>query len=128
MEKREIRDLILLVKKYNGYLTLSYIPASEIKTTSKAASLYYGGWAKIEIGHSYRNFCGGVSIDELNSETMDKAVDDIYTCLNESIGEHIGQALTNLNLDYEDLKYFDRDPELYKKFKAEVRKLKKNSI
>ena len=128
MEKQEIRDLILLVQKYNGYLTLSYIPQNKIKTPEDTYGLYYGGWTKIEIDKSYRNFGSGVDINDLNSKTIDKAIDDIYTSLNESIGKHIGQALTNLNLDYEDLKYFDRDLELFKKFQDEVRKLKETNI
>jgi hypothetical protein len=127
MEKQEIRNLILLVQKYNGYLTLSYLPQREIETPERCQGLYYGGWAKMEIGNSYRNFAGGVDIDKLNSETIDKAVDDIYNSLNGCIGKEIGQALTNLELDYEDLKYFDRDPELYKKFKKEVSRLKRKS-
>jgi hypothetical protein len=122
MEKQEIHNLIKLVQRFNGNLSLSYIPQKKIKTPGDTYGLYHCGWSKIEIGDYYR--CGPLYIENLCDKTIDKAVDDIYITLNDCIGKHIDQALTNLNLDYEDLKYFDRNLPLFQKFQDEVQRLK----
>lgn len=125
MEKDKLKELIKLVQQFKGYLTLSYIPSSVLDSTKKVYGIYYGGWTKIEIGNSYRDQGEQFSFIDITDENIDDIVDKIYKTLNDSIGNEILQAIDNLKLDTEDLKYFDRDPELFKNFKKEVRKLKK---
>ena len=121
--KEELRQVINLVREFKGSLTLSYIPQSKMQTPEKVYSLYYGGWNKIEIDDFYRN---GKDFIEISESNIDEIIDKVYDCLSDNIGNCIMDALTNLELDDTDLKYFDRDPELFKKFQDEVLRLKNN--
>ena len=121
MTKEKLKDLLLLVKQFDGNLTLSYIPKSKIYSVEEVYNLYYSGWNKIEIG-LYYNSCE--ECIEMSNSNIDIIVDKIYDKLTDSVGEFIIPALNNLGLDDVYLKYFDREPELFIKFQEEVLRLK----
>ena len=125
MDKNKIKELITLVRQFNGFLTLSYTPSSVLKSTKSLYGIYYGGWSKIEIGEYYTNRGEHIEITDAN---VDEIAEKIYNVLSDCVGYEIMQALDNLKLDAEDLKYFDRDLELFKKYKKEVRRLKKENL
>ena len=122
MTKKKIKDLVKLVREFDGVLTLNFIPESTIYSTEELNGLYYGGWTHMEIGKYYRN--SGECI-EITDSNINKIVDKICDCLSDNVGECILKALKNMELDDVNLKYFDREPKLLKKFQKEVLRLKK---
>jgi hypothetical protein len=122
MEKIRIKELIKIVQEFHGSVRLTYIPQSVIDSTEKLHELYYSGWYELGIGKFYNN--NRTELVEITDSNIDEIVDEIYECLSNSVGNEIFKALDNLKLDTEDIKYFDRDPELFEKFKKEVLKLK----
>ena len=123
VSKKEIKQMITTVRKCNGSLTLSYLPCKTVNSTHALYELYYGGWNKIEIGKYFRS-SEHLEI-KITDENLDNIVDKIYRLLSNCIGDFIIQAMDNLKLHNNELKYFDREPETYAKFKKEVLRLKK---
>lgn len=121
ISKSKIKNLITLVQEFNGKVILSYIPESVLDSIEELHNLYYGGWNKIEIGKFYRSNDG--NLIEIKESNIDKIVDEIYYKLSYDIGNEILKALENLNYEAEDLKYFDRSPDTYEKFRKEVHRL-----
>jgi len=123
LTKEKIKEMIQTVQEFNGMITLNYVPESTLYSTEELEGLYYSGQNKLEISKYYRT---GFESKKINKDNFDEIVDDVYNKLNDNIGPHIIQALENLDLDQEGeyIKYFDREPELLKKFQEEVLKLK----
>ena len=124
--KEKIKSLIENVLLINGTLTINYVPESVIYSENKLYSLYYSDSPTIEICR-YQYLDEELSFD-ITSSNIDDIVDIIFNKLNDNISIYINEALDNLGLDDCDLKYFDDEPELFKKFQDEVLKLKNNNI
>ena len=121
--KEKLKQTIELIIELNGSLTLSYVPSSDLKNPKGPYGWYYGGSNKIEISREfYRAGRLFERIEDLGG--VDFVVDDCYKLLTDSVHDYIFPALNNLGLDDTDLKYFDRDKELFKKFKNEINRLK----
>jgi hypothetical protein len=127
ISREKIFQSVELVRELNGSLSLSYIPSSVLDSSKSVGELYYGGWTKMEVSKTYFNDYGGLDgkIDKIG---LNRIIDHIYDRLQDSIGPFIMKALENLNLDDSDLKYFDRDPQLFKRFQEEVLKLKSQNV
>lgn len=122
MDKEKLKQMIDLVIELNGSLTLSYIPPYKIETPEEAYGIYYSGWNRIEISKNYYMVAGRSG--EIKDIGIEKLVDNVYELLDTCVGNCIMKALDNFDLDAEVLKYFDRDEDLYNKFKTEVKRLK----
>lgn len=123
MNKEEIKNLIINVRKLDGVFECRYIPEEMLYSIENLHDLYYGGACKIHVGMWYSDHKTHEDIDN-NEDNLDYIVEKFYNCLQTDIREYINNALTNLKLEGEALKYFDSDPELYKEFKNEVLRLK----
>lgn len=123
--KEKIKSLIENVLLVNGTLTINYLSESVIYSEQKLYNLYYGGLPNMEINR-YQYLDEESSFDITNSN-IDDIIDIIFNKLNDDISIYINEALDNLGLDDCDLKYFDDEPELFKKFQDEVLKLKNNN-
>ncbi len=123
MTREDIRSIIEFTSKNGGSYTCTYIPKEEL-TPDNCESLYYGGASEIRInsnGFSIRHEC--VTMDEVG---IDKAIEKIYDILKDNIGAELHQAMKNLQWEYEELKYFDRHPENFEKFKNEINRLRRD--
>ena len=123
MNKDKIKNLVEAVREFDGSLSLGYVPESVIHSTEEVYGLYYSGWAKMELGKNYFRTSTTETV-KVTDDNVDEIVDTIHKLLVDNIGDFIMKALENLNLEDTDLKYFDRDLELYMKFKQEVSRLK----
>ena len=123
IKKDEIKEMIRLIRQFNGQASFSFIPSKKIYSTEDLYGLYYGGWNKIEVGKYFRS---GSDFFEIDDSNIDEIVDKIYKKLSDDVGECILKALENLGMDDCNLKYFDRDEAELKKFQEEVLRLKKN--
>lgn len=124
--KDKIKSLIENVLLINGTLSINYLPETVIYSESILYNLYYTGPYSIEINR-YQYLDEETSFDITNSN-IDDIVDIIFNKLNDNIIIYIKEALDNLGLDDCYLKYFDDEPELFKKFQDEVLKLKNNNL
>ena len=122
--KEQLKQTIELVFLLKGQLTLSYLPSSIIETTEGCYNLYYGGYKKMEIHPEYYRdgSCSLSTYKELGG--VDAVIDRIYQNIQDDISSYIMTALNNIGADDTTVKYFDREPELYERFKNEVYKLK----
>ena len=75
--KKELKQLILLNEKAEGYLQLSYLPESSIKDTEGAYSIYYGGWRQMNIGTYYSAPHSEFRDAEITEENIDKIIDSV---------------------------------------------------
>lgn len=123
MRIEDIKSIIEFTKKNGGNYTCTYIPGSEL-TPENCNSLYYGGASEIRINatgfsvrHEYKTF---------KDYGEEKAIDRIYEILKDNIGGELHQAMSNLDWEYEELKYFDRDTGQFEKFKNEINKLRRD--
>jgi hypothetical protein len=124
--REELKETIKSVKKIGGHLKLQYIPKTDLNSTQRLNELYYGGQRKIEIGKFYHNYWSKMGdFVEITDNNFEAILDEVYLAMKNNIASCLFQAMENMGLDDTDLKYFDRNLELYKKFKAEVLKLKK---
>ena len=123
MTKEKIKNLILSVQEFQGYLTLNYFPISDLYLDEKVYNLYYSGFDKIEIGKYFTHSLTG-NITEITPSNIDEITDKVYNLLIQDVSWFIQPALENLKLDFEDLKYFENNTKKFKKFQNEVLKLK----
>jgi hypothetical protein len=124
--KEEIKTLINLVRKFHSEFKIHYIPLKTIYSAEKLYDLYYGGAYTIIISSkcvSYYKTDDWHRVDITNSN-IDKIADRIYNLLSDNVQDDIVKAIENLGKEGEILKYFDRDKKLFKKFQAEVLRLK----
>jgi len=133
MRREDIKSIIEFTKKNGGNYTCTYIPGSEL-TPENCNSLYYGGASEIRINatgfsvrHEYvtfKDYADSIVYSSENGE--EKAIDRIYEILKDNIGAELHQAMSNLEWEYEELKYFDRDTGQFEKFKNEINKLRRD--
>lgn len=128
ISKDDIVRMMELVSKMKGSLTLSYLNISDLDNPKKCYSLYYGGYPKMEIyPDMYRDGrCNLSTFDELGG--MDWVVDRVYRNLKDDVSNLVVPALEKLGLDDTNMKYFDRDSELYREFINEIKMLKECGI
>jgi hypothetical protein len=124
MKKQDIKNLIELICKFDGEFTLYYIPSSYLYDTKRLYSLYYGGLEKIVIRKNFLYILN--QFFEFEDNDIDDVVEKLYEILSDDINEYINNALLELEMPDEYLKYFDRDgmKEKYEKFKNKVLELK----
>ena len=125
-KKSELMHLIKLNRKFESSLKLFYIPESSIIDEESTASIYYSGWTPIEISSYYILKGDFIEIDDDN---IDIVVDDIFSKLDECIGESIREYMRHKEIpsdSYEFIKNFDGDKESFKEFKKLVFKFKED--
>lgn len=122
--KDEVRKFLKAGQVFRSMITFNYIPEDVLYSTEELYGLYYSGQYKMEIGKYYST---GMDTKEITNDNFEEIIDDVYFKLKGNISQHIFDALENLELDGEYLKYFDDEPEMYEKFKKEVLKLKNNA-
>lgn len=123
--KERLKQTIELVQELQGELNLIYTPSKVLDSVKDVYNLYYSN-RKITIGSGYYN--RGSEYIEFTNNNIDEIVDKIYDVIKDDISDYIMKSLENLELSIEHLKYFDREPELFKKFKDEVLKLKNENL
>lgn len=123
ISKDKLRETLLNIRELNGTITLYYVPLNTINSVKDVYGLYYSGRRKIEIG---KYLSTGIEYIEITDKNSDEIVDKVYALITDDIGDFIMKALTIMKLDDVDLKYFDREPELFKTFQETVLKLKNN--
>ena len=129
IDKQELKRTILLVSKIGGELKLKGISINSIDTPEKCYNLYYvGSGTNITIWKCYDNYESKLNHVEITEDNIDQIVDEVYSCVSGNIHSYIKQALINIGEDgeFETLKYFKRDLELFDKFKNEIYKLSSN--
>lgn len=132
LDKNELKKTILFVSKIGGELKLRGLSINGISTPEKCYNLYYGGGSvtSITIWKCYENYDSKLNHVEITDENIDQIVDEVYSCLSSNINDIIEKALINIGEsgEFETLKYFDRDIELFNKFKEEVKRLSDEKI
>lgn len=116
-----VKTIFDIVNEMKGHMTLNYLLFSDIDEPEKCYNLYYAGANKIEISSTAVTIGG--EFYYLEGESNLQYVDNVYDVLSKDIREYVFQALENLKLEPENLKYFDNDYEGYKVFFAEVQRL-----
>ena len=126
MNKEELKQVVTGVQKINGILQLNYTPSSVLSSTNELYGLYYGGDCNIKISKTH--FINNRTLDsiKITDENLDEIIDSVIAILEDNISNQIHAAIKNLEMSYEDLKYFDRDLSKYEKFRDEVLRLKNN--
>lgn len=123
--KERLKQTIELVQELQGELNLIYTPSKVLDSVKDVYNLYYSN-RKITIGSGYYN--RGNEYIKFTNNNIDEIVDKIYDVIKDDISDYIMKSLENLELSIEYLKYFDRELELFKKFKDEVLKLKNENL
>ncbi len=121
ISKEKLKEMIVGIRELNGLLTLGHIPRNYIYSARRMYEIYYSGKDKIEVGKYFENGAESILI---KNENLDEIVDKIYVLLIDDIGKQIGEAIDIMKLHDNELKYFDREPEQFKKFQEIVLKLK----
>lgn len=124
MNKQELKNLIHLIGKFDGEFTVYCIPSSYLYDVERLYGLYYGGLKKIVIGKKLL-FIGNQSF-KFEDNDIDDIVEKLHELLSDDIKKHITDALYELEIPDEYLKYFDREEmkEKYEDFKNKVLELK----
>lgn len=111
-----------IVNEMNVELNLRYLPISAIDTAEKCYDIYYGGMHRIQISRGSVTI-GGQFFHLEKGEDYSKYVEMVHDVLSKDVSKHIFDAMDNLGMEAEELKYFDRDLSEYDKFMKEVSRL-----
>jgi hypothetical protein len=123
LTKEKLTEFIRTARELRAALSFHYIPKEDLEQPSAFYSLYYGGAPEITISRTHFRDTRYVDIMEITDENFNEIVEIVFNTLNNNIQDELHRAMKNLNWEYEEFKYFDRNPEKFETFKAEITKL-----
>ena len=129
ISKEKLKDVILTVSQIGGTLKFMCVLLKYLQTPEEWYNFYYGsGVIDICIYNTYDNPYSILDRSKISNDNIDAIVDDVYEYLISDVYPLIKQALINIGEggEFETLKYFGRNKELFIKFQNELLKLSQN--